>query len=171
VVPDAASPWLIEHLDLIPRRRRVLDLACGRGRHTRVMAQRGWDVLALDRDGPALAALASEAAGWAGTVTTRCVDVEAGETVLERRAFGAVLVFNYLHRPLMPAIVDGVERGGVLVYETFTTRQAERGRPTNPAFLLRPGELATLVAPLTVVDQREGDYEGAWRASIVAIRQ
>jgi SAM-dependent methyltransferase len=168
-VSNAVSPWLVTHLDAIPRGRRVLDVACGRGRHARFMASRGWDVTAIDRHEGVLEALAADAAGLPGVVTTRCVDLEAGPISLGSAAFGAVLVFNYLHRPLMPSLVDAVEPGGVLVYETFITRQAERGRPTNPAFLLRPGELRTLVAPLDVVAEQEGDIDGAWRASIVAV--
>ena len=82
-----------------------------------------------------------------------------------------MLVFNYLHRPLMPAIVDAVEPGGVLIYETFTAGQAQRGRPTNPAFLLRDGELPALVAPLAVLRAREGDFEGRLVSSIVAARR
>lgn len=148
----------------------MLDVACGRGRHARFLALRGWDVLAIDRDIDALAALASDAAGWPGAVTTAYTDLEAGAASFGTAAFGAVLVFNYLHRPLLPALVDAVEPGGVLIYETFTLQQAERGQPTNPAFLLRPGELTTLVAPLEVVAGREGDIDGAWRASIVARR-
>ena len=167
---DAVSPWLVEHLDAIPRGRRVLDVACGRGRHTRFLASRGWDVLAIDRDVDALAALAADTAGLPGAVTTTWADLEAGAVSLGSRAFGAVLVFNYLHRPLMPALVDAVEPGGVLIYETFTARQAERGRPTNPAFLLQPGELRSLVAPLEIVAEREGDFDGAWRASVMARR-
>jgi SAM-dependent methyltransferase len=168
-VSDAASSWLVEHLPAVPRGRRVLDVACGRGRHTHFMSARGWDVLAIDRDAGTLATLAAETSRRPGSVTTKCVDLEAGPVSLGARAFGAVLVFNYLHRPLLPAIVEAVEPGGVLIYETFTMRQADRGRPTNPAFLLHPGELPTLVAPLEVVAEREGEVDGAWRAAIVAV--
>lgn len=168
-MPDAVSSWLVAHLDAIPPGRRVLDVACGRGRHARFLASRGWDVLAIDRDVDALAALASDATG-PGAVTTAYADLEADAASFGTAAFGAVLVFNYLHRPLLPALVDAVEPGGVLIYETFTLRQAERGRPANPAFLLRPRELTTIVVPLEVVAEREGDIDGAWRASIVARR-
>jgi len=85
--------------------------------------------------------------------------------------YGTVLVFNYLHRPLMPAIVAAVEPGGVLIYETFTTGQAARGRPTSPAHLLRDGELPAIVAPLVVRRAREGDIDGALISSIVAERR
>jgi hypothetical protein len=81
-----------------------------------------------------------------------------------------VIVFNYLHRPLMPAIVEAVAAGGVLIYETFTVAQALRGRPRNPSFLLNPGELPALVQPLRVVRTREGEFEGKCVASVVAMR-
>jgi SAM-dependent methyltransferase len=168
---DTPSPWLVAHLNAIPRERRVLDVACGRGRHTRFLAAQGWDVLAIDRDADALAALEASTAGLPGAVTTACVDLEAAHVALGTRHFGGVLVFNYLHRPLIPALVAAVAPDGVLVYETFTIRQAERGKPTNPAFLLHPGELRRLVAPLEVVAERDGDFEGAWRASILARRR
>ena len=84
--------------------------------------------------------------------------------------YDAIFVFNYLHRPLMPALRAALKPGGRLFYETFTTRQAERGHPKNPAFLLKDGELAELVAPLTVLRSREGDVDGRFVASIVAER-
>ena len=80
-----------------------------------------------------------------------------------------MLVFNYLHRPLMPALVDALEPGGVLIYETFTVGQAERGHPRNPAFLLGDGELPRLVAPLEVIRERgKGSVDGKLVSSIVA---
>jgi len=78
---------------------------------------------------------------------------------------------RYLHRPLFPQLVAALRPGGVLIYETFTTAQAARGKPTNPDFLLRPGELVTLVRPLTILTQREGDFDGRMVASVVARRQ
>lgn len=134
------------------------------------LAASGWSVHAVDRDAAALAALAAAAHGLAGRVTTEAMDLEVEGARLPAGPYGAVLVFNYLHRPLMPSIVRAVAPGGVLVYETFTTRQAERGRPRNPAFLLREGELVTLVQPLQVVRWREGEFDGRFVASVVAGR-
>ncbi len=82
----------------------------------------------------------------------------------------AVLVFNYLHRPLFPALRAVVKTGGRMFYETFTTRQAERGHPRNPAFLLKDGELEEMMAPFTIVRSRAGDIDGRWIASAVAQR-
>jgi hypothetical protein len=101
-------------------------------------------------------------------ITTRVHDLEQGDAELGRAAFDLVVVTHYLHRPLMPAIVAALAPGGVLIYETFTRAQAANGRPTNPDFLLEDGELPTLVAPLRVVRQREGEYDGRFVASVVA---
>ena len=114
---------------------------------------------------------AGSAGGARGEISTECIDLEsAGNPSLGDGLYDAVIVFNYLHRPLMPAIVNAIRPGGVLIYETFTVGQAHRGRPCNPDFLLRDGELPTLVAPLRPLRAREGDYDGKLVASIVAVR-
>jgi len=82
-----------------------------------------------------------------------------------------VVVVHYLHRALFPALKNALRPGGLLVYETFTRAQAQRGRPTNPDFLLEPGELKTLVAPLDILVEREGDFEGKTLASVIAARK
>ena len=79
-----------------------------------------------------------------------------------------MLVFNYLHRPLFPALVRALKPGGILLCETYTTEQAKRGRPTSPDHLLEPGELPRLVAPLEVLRQREGEIDGRSLASVAA---
>jgi hypothetical protein len=99
------------------------------------------------------------------------VDLEVADVDLGRGAWSAILVFNYLHRPLFAALRRALAPGGVLIYETFTIGQRQRGRPRNPAFLLQPGELLDLVAPLEVVRSREGDYGGKLIASVAARRQ
>ena len=164
----APAAWLVDNLDVIPRGGRVLDVAAGRGRHARFLAAQGFRVHAVDRDREALAQVPH---GRRARITTEYLDLESGTPSLGEQLYGAVIVFNYLHRPLMPAIVRAVAPGGVLIYETFTTRQASRGHPKNPAFLLREGELATLVAPLRVLRAREGDYDGKLISSIVAVRE
>jgi SAM-dependent methyltransferase len=167
-VPDEPSDWLRENLDVIPPERQVLDVACGRGRHALFLAAAGWPVHAVDRDVTALTMLAEQARASGLMVTTEVCDLEAGVPTLGSARYGAVLVFNYLHRPLMPAIVAAVAPRGVLLYETFTIGQAARGHPRNPAFLLTSGELPNLVAPLEVLRAREGEYGGRLVASIVA---
>ena len=84
--------------------------------------------------------------------------------------YDVIVVVHYLHRPLFPALIEALTPGGLLVYETFTRAQAARGKPTNPDFLLEPGELLDLVRPLEVLASREGDYDGRMVASVIARR-
>ena len=163
------SSWLVEHLDLLPRGGTVLDVACGRGRHTLFLARAGFRVHAVDRDPVAVDAVRTAAREEGLAVECEVLDLEREPPPdLGRARYDAVIVFNYLHRPLFPALRRALAPGGRLVYETFTTAQAARGRPTNPAFLLRPDELRDLVAPLSVLRSREGDFEGRFVASMVA---
>jgi rhodanese-related sulfurtransferase len=163
------STWLIENADLLPRGGKVLDVACGRGRHALLMASAGFDVHAIDRNPAAIAFLDATAKRLRLTLTTEVVDLETElPPSLGVAAYDAVFVFNYLHRPLMPAICAAPKPGGRLFYETFTAEQAERGHPKNPAFLLADGELPALVKGLTVLRSREGDVDGRFIASIVA---
>lgn len=166
------AAWLVENLDVLPPGGVVLDVACGSGRHALFLAERGWRVHAVDRDTDALAQLERIArAVPVGEISTEWIDLESdGNLSFGDGRYDAVVVFNYLHRPLMPAIANAIRRGGVLIYETFTVGQADRGRPRNPDFLLRDGELPTLVAPLRLLRAREGDYDGKLVASIVAVR-
>jgi SAM-dependent methyltransferase len=169
-VPDAPADWLVENIDLIPRDRTILDLACGRGRNAVFLAQHGWAVHAVDRDSAVLAELRDVAETAGLPITTDEIDLELGPALADQR-YGGVIVFNYLHRLLMPAITAAVAPGGVLIYETFTAGQARRGHPRNPAFLLDPGELPRLVKPLEVLRSREGDFDGKLLASVVAARR
>ncbi len=166
----APSDWLLDNLDLLPPGQPVLDVASGSGRHALYLAAAGWTVHAIDRNTASLARLVEQSRGGQGTITIEAQDLEAGNPSLGWSRYGAVLVFNYLHRPLMPAILAAVAPGGVLIYETFTVGQARRGHPRNPAFLLNDGELPSLVAPLTVLRAREGEFGGKLLASVVAER-
>jgi SAM-dependent methyltransferase len=135
------------------------------------LAGEGFEVRAIDRNPEAIAFLRETAESRSLRVDTAVIDLETDPPPdLSASVYDAVLVFNYLHRPLMPALRNAVKPGGRMFYETFTTRQAERGRPTNPAFLLRDGELAELLAPLTIVRSREGEFDGRFIASVVAER-
>ncbi len=133
----APSPWLVRWAHLIAPGARVLDLACGHGRHTRWLAARGAYVTAIDRDEAALATLSTLA-----NVTTLAADLEGAPWPLaEGTTFDAVIVTNYLHRPLLSRIAASVAPGGVLIYETFAQGNERYGKPSNPLFLLAPGEL------------------------------
>jgi SAM-dependent methyltransferase len=114
----------------------VLDLACGSGRHAWLLAGLGYAVVAVDRDAGALATL-----GDTPRIETLVVDLEAGAWPLPAGRFAGVVVTNYLHRPLFPALLDAIAPGGVLIYETFARGNERYGHPANPAYLLEPGEL------------------------------
>ena len=148
------SPWLRRYAELLPAHARVLDLACGRGRHARWLAARGCEVLAVDRDAEALAALQ----GVAG-VTTRLLDLESDDWPLGDERFDAVVVTNYLHRPHFAALLACVADGGSLLYETFMAGNESFGKPSNPDFLLATDELYERVRAggLTVVAFEQGE--------------
>jgi SAM-dependent methyltransferase len=164
------SPWLVAHRHLLPRGGRALDVACGRGRNALWLASEGMVVRAIDRDEDAVVALNADARRLALPVEALLVDLEADGVDLGRDVFDLVLVVHYLHRPLFPHLIEAVRPGGLLIYETFTRAQAARGKPSNPAFLLDPGELRRICAPLQVLEFREGEYDGRAIASIVARR-
>jgi rhodanese-related sulfurtransferase len=168
------SSWLVENADVLPRGGRVLDVACGAGRHALLLASAGFDVTAIDRDAALIDRLRHHAERLGLHLETEVIDLERDDApppaVLAADAYDLVLVTRYLHRPLFPHLVRSLALGGTLIYETFLEQQAERGHPKNPAFLLKPGELSTLIAPLTILRQREGDYDGALLSSIVARR-
>ena len=138
----APSPWVRRWAHLVPAESTVLDLAAGGGRHTRFFHERGNRVIALDRDLRGMADLA----GVAGIELAEC-DLEMGRWPLDGRRFGAVVVTQYLHRPLLPVLAQSIEPTGTLIYETFAVGQAEFGRPSNPDFLLKPGELLDAFTP------------------------
>jgi SAM-dependent methyltransferase len=132
------SPWIVQWAGLVAPGVTVLDVAAGRGRHTRFFAERGHAVTAIDRDVSALTAEAN-----LEIVTANLED--GSPWPLGDRKFGAVIVAKYLHRPLMPALLDAVEREGVLLYETFMVGNERFGKPNRPEHLLKDGELLELV--------------------------
>jgi SAM-dependent methyltransferase len=127
----------------------VLDVACGGGRHLRWLASQGFVVTGVDRDAEAMAPLAEVGEAIVA-------DLEAGAWPLAGRRFDAVLVTNYLWRPLFPRLLESLADGGVLLYETFADGQQTIGRPARPEFLLRPGELLDLTRGLRIVAYEDG---------------
>lgn len=135
---EAASEWVRQWAPLIRPGGEVLDVACGAGRHSRLLASLGHEVVAVDRD---TGLFPEPPAG----VTLVSADLENQAWPFQGRRFDAVVVTNYLHRPLLPTLVGSLEPGGVLVYETFALGNERFGRPSNPDFLLTPGELLDAV--------------------------
>lgn len=168
----APEPWIVAHGGCAPARGTVLDVACGGGRHSLWFLQRGHPVLAVDRDADALAGLP----GRAG-LTALCTDLERQAWPLPGRQFAAVVMVNYLWRPLLPTLVASVAPGGVLIIDTFASGQEQLGRPRNPQFLLRPGELLEAVRGALEVHAYEygrvprGDDRIAVRQRICARRR
>jgi SAM-dependent methyltransferase len=147
------SRWVRRWAHLVEGGGAVLDVASGAGRHARFFAARGCRVTAIDRDAGALATM-----DGVDGITTCAADIENGPWPLAADArFAAVVVTNYLHRPLFPQLLDALQPGGVLIYETFAQGNETVGKPSNPAFLLAPGELLDVVRPqLRVVAFQDG---------------
>jgi SAM-dependent methyltransferase len=132
------SPWIVQWAGLVAADATVLDVAAGGGRHTNFFGSRGHKVTAIDRDVSALAAQPN--------IEVVQANLEDGSAwPLPGRVFGAVVVTNYLHRPLFPELLDVLAPGGVLLYETFMEGNERFGRPSRPEFLLKDGELLELV--------------------------
>lgn len=153
---DNPSRWVRRFAPLVPP-GEVLDLACGSGRHARLFAALGHPVLAVDRDPDALAA----AAGQGITVMQYDLEAEGAAFPFQAGRFAGIVVTNYLHRPLMAQLMAALAPGGVLVYETFALGNEAFGKPSNPAFLLRPGELLEWAAQggLRVIAFEDGRVE------------
>ncbi len=150
--PGTPSPWVTRFATLIPRGGLVLDLACGRGRHTRYLLSRGYRVVAVDIDVSGLDDLRAP-----GSLEVLAADLEAESWPLENLRFDAIIVTNYLHRPRLPGLAQSLRPSGVLIYETFAKGHEHLGRPRNPDFLLEPGELLDVFAPgLTIVAYEHG---------------
>ena len=136
------SEWVARFAGRVPPAGRVLDVAAGSGRHTRFFLARGHHVTAVDRDTAGLTDLKDDP----GIEVVEC-DLETGAPWPFADRFEAVVVTNYLHRPALPDIVASVAPGGLLLYETFARGQERFGRPQNPDFLLKPGELLDAARP------------------------
>ena len=155
-----ANRLLLEYLDLlkgVESTLPVLDLACGSGRNGLVLAEQGVSVVFADRSGADLSVIEKQLKEFDLPGRIWQVDLEQkGVNPLAGQHFSAVLVFNYLHRPLFAALRDAVIPGGLVIYETFTIQQPRFGRPKNQDFLLEPGELKATFQGWDIVHNFEG---------------
>lgn len=156
------SPWVSRFAPLVPAGGAVLDLACGKGRHTRLFLERGHPVTAVDRD---VSHLGDAVRDDRATVIE--ADLEAGSWPLEGRTFSGIVVTNYLHRPLMPHLIAALAPGGVLIYETFAKGNEAYGKPRNPDHLLGPGELLDVFGERFAVVAYEYGHVTAPRPSVI----
>jgi SAM-dependent methyltransferase len=147
--PAPPSAWLRRFAHLLRPGGAVLDVACGRGRHVRWLAGQGFSVTGVDRDAAATEPLRAQA-------EIIIADLENASWPLPGRRFDAVIVTNYLWRPLWPALRAALNDGGVLIYETFAHGQHLIGRPSRPEFLLQPGELLRVFDGMQVVAFEDG---------------
>ena len=153
---ETPSEWVRRWAHLVER-GPVLDVACGAGRHAILFAERGFEVFAVDR----------EAQELPGKIHFVKADLEDGSPwPFPGKKFAAIVVANYLHRPLFPVLAQSLEEGGVLLYETFMTGNERFGRPSNPDFLLRAGELLEAFTGLTVVAFEQGIVERPKKAAL-----
>ena len=152
---NEASAWVRRWSHLIERRGTVLDVACGHGRHARWFHERNHPLTLVDRAQAAIESIAIPAHAREAVVA----DIENGPWPFAGREFAAVVVVNYLWRPLMPTLLASLAPGGVLIYETFTQGNEVLGEPSRPDFLLRPGELLEVCRGLRVVAFEDGFEE------------
>lgn len=142
----APSEWVVRWAPLI-RTGTVLDVACGEGRHSRLFLEQGLKVTAVDRSPQDISGARFVQA-----------DLEDGSPwPLPGELFEGIVVTNYLHRPLMATLAGSLAEGGVLIYETFMLGNERFGRPSNPQFLLQPGELLRSFAGMTIRGFEEGE--------------
>lgn len=146
---ESPSAWLQHWTPLLTPAAHVLDVACGAGRHMQWLAKQGHRVQGVDRNPEALAR--AQAFG-----TVICADIENGPWPFEGQTFDAVIVTNYLWRPLLPTLIQSVAPGGVLIYETFASGNESVGKPSRPDFLLQPGELLQATVGLRTIAYEDG---------------
>lgn len=152
---EQPSPWIVKHAPLIRKNGRVLDLACGSGRHAIWLAKQGYRVDALDRDAKALESMAGM-----DNINVLNVDIEAGGLPGLGHRYDGIIVSRYLYRPLLSRLTGLLKPGGILIYETFMTGNERYGKPSNPDFLLLPNELLETYSPLlSIIAFEQGEVK------------
>lgn len=153
---EQVSGWVMRWTHLVKPQGSVLDVACGRGRHAKWFYERNHAVALVDRAREAMDSIAIPDDSCEKVLA----DVENGPWPFAGRQFDAVVVTNYLWRPLMPTLVSSLSLGGVFIYETFTQGNQTVGKPSRPEFLLRPGELLAVCKDLRIVAFEDGFEAG-----------
>jgi tellurite methyltransferase len=167
--PDAPAPFLVANIALLPA-GPVLDVAMGAGRNALYLSSKGFAVTGVDNDSEALRRAGENARARGLTVDIRPGDLESGY-VIPAEAYRTIICFNYLHRPLFPALRAALRPGGVIVYETYTVDQARFGPPRNPDHLLRYNELLEVFRDYRCLRYHEGIYDGRRAvAGIIAVK-
>lgn len=161
------SPFLVENISLLPR-GRALDIAMGNGRNTIYLAKTGFDAEGVDISEHAVKTALDRAKSVGINISAVVADIEAGDYIIEKEAYDVIICFNYLHRPLMPHIQDGLKTGGVVVYQTYTVDQVQFGKPSNPDFLLGYNELLETFGGLRCLRYHEGIIDNKAVAGIIA---
>lgn len=165
----AASALVESHLQALLSASElgpILDLACGGGRNGLFLVGKGVPVVFADRSETSLEEVRNRLDAMSASAAaekSRCwlVDFENKEKdPLAEKRFGAIIVFNYLHRALFTAIKGAIAPGGIVIYETFTVDNLRYGRPRNPDYLLRPGELAEYFGDWDCLHHFEGEVKG-----------
>ena len=166
---SAASHWVIKWSRAIAPKGRVLDVASGSGRHARFMLGRGFSLLAVDLDISGI----EDLRGQPG-IDILQTDLENRPWPFADSLFDGIVVTNYLHRPLFPSLITSLKPGGILIYETFAEGNEAFGRPSNPDFLLRRGELLEVTKAITTVLAYEDIYvdrpKPAWVQRICTVK-
>ncbi|MGZ4977223.1 MAG: class I SAM-dependent methyltransferase [Methylobacter sp.] len=152
---EKPSPWIIKNASMFRKNGRVLDLACGYGRHAIWLAKQGYQVDAIDRDAEAVSAMVGM-----GNINVLIVDLEEGDWPQSGQMYDGIIVSRYLYRPLLPTFAELLNPGGVLIYETFMTGNERYGKPSNPDFLLLPNELFDVYSPLlNIIAFEQGEQQ------------
>ncbi len=180
VLRSSLDSPLHDSLDESGAKRPILDLACGTGRNGLYLCSEGFDVVFADKNEMLLSQVEqiAKANSFEDKCDTWLTDFEVNNfNELGNKSFAAVIVFRYLHRELFKQIKQAVATGGIVVYETFTEQQGEFGRPKNPDFLLKKGELAMLFSDWKILHSFEGVIENGVNkekqaiAQIIAVKQ